>query len=163
MGSHPGADWTPLQQAAWLTVHEFRGHGPGTPSGARALAAATGKSAGTISNEVNPDVLTHKLGLEDATLYQLLSHDHRMLHAQAATLHEVCVPLPDFSRVSDVELLTAYADWQAFIGQTCGAVRDALADHRIERHEVEEIRQRGNKHVQRFFEFMSRLEALIDE
>lgn len=154
-------DWTPLQQAAYDLVHDY--HGPDGRRGAEALAPRVGKTPRTLDNEVNPDVTTHKLGLEDAASLSLAADDARILKAFAGVMHHAVVPLPDYSRVSDVELLTKYAEWQAFIGRTCQRIHEALDAHRIQPREYEAIRMHGMDHMQRFFEFLSRLESLVEE
>lgn len=151
--------WTPLQVAQYLTVHEFR---RGDQRGAAALGPMLGKSPAVLSNEVNPEVSSHKPGLEDSIPVQLLTGDYRILQAYNQALHHVGFRLPETPHVGDVELLTQFAEWQRRLGETCGAIHRALEDRRIEEREVREIRRTGQVHMEAFLGFLARLEQLAE-
>ncbi|USF88764.1 phage regulatory CII family protein [Candidatus Endoriftia persephonae] len=151
--------WTPVQEAAWRTVHEFR---KGMKGGAEALGPMLGKSAGTLSNEVNPESSSHKLGLEDAIILQLMAQDYRLLHAFSHTLHHISIQLPDAEPVGDVELLDKFSAWQAKMGCTCEVIHQSLADHRVTLTEARAIKTAGYRHIQAFLEFLSRIEQLAE-
>jgi hypothetical protein len=152
--------WTPVQRAAWRTVHEFR---RGAQSGANAIGPLVGKAPGTISNEVNPDVPSHKLGLDDAVALQHATADYRILGAMASSLHHIAMPLPDYAPCSDVELLIKFSEWQARMGRTCEHIHDALADSKITQAEADRVRRAGHHQMRAFFEFLHRLETLVEE
>lgn len=152
--------WTPVQRAAWRTVHEYRRN---SSAGANALGPLVGKSPGTLSNEVNPDVASHKLGLDDAVALQHAADDYRVLHAMAASLHHAAIRLPDYSGCSDVELLIKFTEWQSRLGSTCQEIHNALTDSRITRDEADRIRAAGQYHMQAFLEFIHRLETLVED
>lgn len=160
MSRHIPDHWTPVQRAAWRTVHDYR---RGSQSGATAIGPLVGKASGTISNEVNPDVPSHKLGLDDAVALQHATGDYRILEAMASSLHHVAMPLPDYALCSDVELLIKFSEWQSRMGRTCEHIHDTLADGKITRQEAERIRRAGYRQMQAFLEFLHRLETLVEE
>jgi len=151
--------FTALDQAAWATVHEYsNGHQQGAPL----LAPLVGKTPATLCNEVNPAVTTHKLGVADAVMLMHATRDYRILQACAQTLHHLVIALPDFAPVSDVELLNKFAGWQSALGVTCHVIQQALEDGEITRAELDDVRGRAQDHMQRFFEFLSRMETLVE-
>ena len=131
--------------------------------GAKALGERLRKSPGVLSNEINPSQPNHKLGLLDAIHIMHLSKDFRILEAVAACLNHSMINLGDFSASSDVELLDLYARWHGSIGDVAQEVSAALADGRIEREEFDRIRKEGMEQIHWFFEFLARVEALIEE
>lgn len=139
----------------YAVVHEFRG-------GAKKLAALVGMNAGTLSNKVNPAMEGHHLTVKESVTLQHTTRDFRILYAIAAALDHSCIPFGNFSRVSDVELLNAYARWHAEQGETAQAISDALADGRITRQEYGRVRREIHEDIQRAFEFLARMEAVID-
>ena len=159
--SHPNPDWGLVEQAAYSAVHDYRARNG--QCGAHALAPLLHKNPRALSNEVNPEADGHKFGLNDAVTVSVIANDARILLAFAAELHHAVIPLPDYTRVSDVELLNAYANWQAFVGRTCGRFRDVIEDHRITHSEVESVKLHGFEHIAKFFVLIRRLEALVDD
>jgi len=147
--------FSPLEEAQYRVVHEF-------PGGAVKLAPLCGMRPGTLSNKVNPEYDGTALFVSEAVAIQHTAQRFDILYAEANLLNHTCIPLGDFSRVSDVELLTAYARYHAEVGQTAVAIGESLEDGRITRTEFERIRAEGFEDIQRFFEFLARLESLID-
>ena len=152
--------WTPFQEAAYLTVREFR---RGDRAGANALGPLLGKSPRVLDNEVNPEVTTHKLGAEDSILIQTVAADCRMLYAASRELSHASIPLADLSGTSDTELLNAYANLHKEIGETAAAINKALDDSRITRAEFRRIDQEIHEDIQAALALRNRLEALIDD
>lgn len=153
--------WTPTQEAAYRTVHDFRKGR--TPSGATALAPLMGTSPSVLSNKVNPSMDSHKLAWEEGVVLMNTTEDYRLLHATARILAHVCIRLPDFKNVSDLELLDAYANLHREIGETSAAINKGLEDRRLTRAEFEAIDKEMYEDIQATLELRSRLEALIDE
>ncbi len=145
-----------LDLAVYNSIHDFKG-------GAKALATHLSVKPGTLSNKADPSIDTHHLNVSEALAIMLASEDYRILYALAGALHHSCIPLPDYSLVSDVELLNAYTHFHAEVGQTALAINDALKDGRILRAEYRRIRREGLEDIQAFFELLQRLEALIDD
>jgi hypothetical protein len=73
--------------AAYLTVHDY-------PGGAEALAVRLGKRGTSLSHEVSPNRPDAKLGLQDAQAIMTMTGDLRILHAQAAELDCLLLPMP---------------------------------------------------------------------
>ncbi|MGI9278218.1 MAG: phage regulatory CII family protein [Endozoicomonas sp.] len=150
------ADTTLVEQAMKATVRSYKG-------GAHALGIHLNKSPGVLSNEINPSQPHHKLGLLDAVAIMHLSQDFQILKAIAACVNHSIVHLGDFAATCDTELLDIYAQWHAEIGDVSREVSAALADGRITRDEFHRIRKEGMEQIHFFFEFLARVEALIDE
>ncbi len=134
--------------------------------GVEKLAAETGTPPGTIYNKINthggPEA-HHKPTLADALVWQRLAGDHRILHAEAYTLGEVCFPLPDLSHVSDEALLELLTQVGAEGGDFHRAINAALSDGRFTAREVERIRKAGFEFISAIAEAMERMEGLVDE
>lgn len=76
-----------VADAAYNVVHDY-------PGGAAALQVRMGKT--NLSGEVNPNVATAKLGIEDAVTVQLMARDYRILYAMAVELgHFPPLAMPD--------------------------------------------------------------------
>ena len=129
----------------------------------KALSLKLGKSANTLSNELNSSMPGHKLGLADAIALMHLAKNYSPLQAIAATLNHTITHLGEFSSTGDVELLSAYADWHREIGKVAREVSLTLSDGSIQRSDYHRILQEGIGQVQAFFEFLARLEALVDD
>ena len=152
-------EWTALQRAAYATVHDYvRGH----RRGAAALAPLVGKTPATLSNEVNPGMDHHKLGLEDSVVIQHATDDTRMIEAAAMELGGVFVRLPPVEFVPDVELLTQCTAWMKAIGETNAAIHDALEDGALQAHELDLIRRRFNAHIAKGQLFLHRLAQIAE-
>ena len=150
--SIPG-HWTPVQEAAYLTIHDY---------GVADLAQLVGKAPRVLDNEVNPEMTRHKLGLDDSVVYQHAAGDPRILHAMARALRHVCLPLPDELRnVSDEALLDAYAHYHAEMGETAAKIREALDDGAVSAAEFREVEREFYEDVQAGFELLNRLRELL--
>ena len=149
-------DTTLVAQAFSQLATDYKG-------GKSALSSALGKSANTLANELNPEQPNHKLGLVDAIYLMHIAHDARPLKAIAACLNHTVIGLGDFTATNDVELLDQYAKWHSEIGDVAREVSLALGDGRITRNEYHRVLKEGMDQIQQFFEFMARMEALIDD
>ena len=133
------------------------------PGGIRELSRTIGKAPHTLANEINPSMPTHKLGLFDAITLLSLIKDPLPLMAIASVLDHTIIPLRDFSHTSDTELMSAYTQWHAEIGDVARELATALENERIGLEEYQRILREGLAQVQKFFAFMARLESLIDD
>ena len=127
------------------------------------IAQLYGKNIKVVQNQLNPRQVTHKLGLVESAEYQYAANDYSILREYAATLEFAIVPTGDLGIVSDVELLNLYSDWNKELGDVHGEISRAFCDQRIERVEYERIKKEGMEAIQKYFEFLRRLEAVIDE
>lgn len=143
-------------EAAYRVAHDYR------PNGAVGIAPRIGKSAGTLLNELNPHQESHKLGLLTATAMQAASGDHRILHAMAHTLGEVCFPVPDLSNVSDAALLEMLAK----IGQEGGdfyrELNIALEDKRFSREDFATVKREAMEFIAAIAQAIARIEGMVD-
>lgn len=77
-----------VADAAYNVVHDY-------PGGAAALQVRMGGKT-NLSAEVNPNIRTAKLGVEDAVTVQLMARDYRILYAMAVELrHFPPMPMPE--------------------------------------------------------------------
>lgn len=143
-------------RAAYLVAHGFK------PDGAVGLAKVMGIPAGTLSNEVNPEQETHKLGLGRAVAMTVASGDFTILHAFADTCGHLAFPKPDLSNVSDSALLDLFMARDEAAGAFAQAVAAALADGQISHKEFSRIKERAYRHAASVLEIVARLEGLID-
>lgn len=144
-----------IYDACCTLAHEF-------PGGLSGLSERLGKSVKTLSNELNPGQTRHKLGLGDAVELMRITRNYKPLQAVAAALNHTVVYLGDVSATSDTELLNTYAEWHREIGDVAREVAAALQDGLIEREEYLRVRKEGMEQIHVFFQFLARLEALID-
>lgn len=144
-----------LAEAIYRTVHDH-------PGGAVRLAPKVGMNAGTLSNKANPAMEEHKLGLLESVPIQRITDDFRILAAYAWALDHAVVPVGDFARCSDLELLDLYTRYHAEIGQTANSVREALAQPRVRAADVAKVRRELIEDMQAGMAFLARLEALAE-
>lgn len=149
-------------EAAYRVAHDYQG-GAAKKGGAVQLAIKMGQNPGTFLNRLNPDQETHKLWLGDAVQMQVVSGDHRILHAMAATLGEVCHPLPDLTDVSDQALLDLICRIGTEGGEFYQAINAGLNRTRFARADYERTREEGLQFIAAIAETMARLEGLVDE
>lgn len=146
----------PVEEAAYRLVHGYRG-------GAQALALRVGMHPGTLCNKVNPGQAGARLGVAEALALQLAAGRYDILEAEAAVCGFALVRLPDNTEVSDSELLNLYPHWHAEIGDVAETVMRTLADGRVRPAEVASVSKEFHEQVAAGFEFLRRLEGLVDE
>lgn len=148
---------TDVFQAFHRVVHDY-------PDGVEKLASRMAVSPGTLYNKANLNESSHhKPTLGDAVLATLSTGDHRILHAFAYTVGEVCFPLPDLSRVSDSALLELVNNIGAEGGDLYRAINDGMADRRYTRAEHAKVKSEAYQFIAAICEAVGRLQGLIDE
>lgn len=155
-----------VNDAAYATVHDY-------PGGAESLAPRLGPvddegrkrpmSPAVLNSKVNPNTNTHHLTLAEAQRIMMLTGDCRILEAQAQELHKVCIDVPDFEGVADLELLDGYMALVADEGKFATDFREALADGKIERREFEKLRDDVHAQQAHQMELLARIESLVVE
>ena len=145
-----------IEKAIYSLVHDQKG-------GATQLAPLVNMNPGTLANKANPAMEHHHLTVKEAVAIQNTTKDFRVLAAEAAVLNHAIVPLGNFDGVSDIEILTAYANYHSDIGQTSIVIAEALNDNRVTQLEFQSVRGEFFKSVSTGLEFLNRLEALIDD
>lgn len=148
-----------LFEAAYRVAHDYR---DGEQQGAVALARKMGKHPGTFLNEVNPAQDSHKLGLGDAQVMQLIANDHRIAQAMATNLGGAYFRLPDLSDLSDVALLEVLGRCGAELGDLFRSVNASLADNRISRADFARIEGEGMEAIAAVAEALARMRGMID-
>lgn len=144
-----------VDYAIYKTVHD---HG-----GAERLSRYLACRPGTLNNKADPACDAHQLNVREAIALQLATNTRRIIQAEAAELGGTYVQGADWSRVSDVALLDAWATHQATIGRTAEAIRQALADGLMTRAELREIRREMFDDFRTGMELYARLEGLCGE
>ncbi len=142
--------------AFYHTVHSAEG-------GCGALAERMGMSVGILRNKANPKAIGNIVGLLDADLAMGLTRDYRVLHALAANHGHVCIPVDTDVPASDMAVLEMIVKVMAHNGNLGAAVGEALADGRIERHEVERIRTMVFGFNRTLQEMLARLEGMAEK
>ena len=138
-------------------VHDY-------PQGVEKLASRMAIAPGTLYNKANTNESTHhKPTLGDAVLASLATGDHRILHAFAATVGEVCFPLPDLSKVSDSALLDLVTNIGAEGGDMFRAINEGMAANGYTRREHARVKTEAYEFIAAICEAVARLEGLIDE
>lgn len=159
MGNQKPVD---VQDAFYRVVHDYAG-GEAKGGGVPALARKMGKSPGVLYNKANYNESSHhKATLDDAVLASIISGDHRILHAFASTLGEVCFPLPSLSNASDAALLELINKIGAEGGDLYRAINDGLSDRQYTRRDHARVKTESYEFIAAICEAVSRLEGLID-
>lgn len=143
-----------VHDAAYHTAHDY-------PGGIPALAPRLGISKNVLKNKVDPKQEWHKLTLDEAVRLQAFTGDVRVLQAMAEQLGFVCIPVPQFEGISDIELLDAYTAMVADEGQFAVDFRSALKDGEISRREFETMRDDIHRQQQHEMELLARIESLV--
>jgi hypothetical protein len=108
------------------------------PGGCESLAPRMGMSAAILRNKANPNSSTNKPTLDEADRLMALTGDYAVLHALAENHGFVCTRI-DEQPGGDMAVLEATTDVWARLGDLGSEVHRALADGRIEPHEVKSI------------------------
>lgn len=117
---------TDIEGVAYATVHDY-------PGGAIALGAQTGINGQVLINKTNPNDTRHHLMLKEAVRIQVVSGDHRILHAMADELGYVCIIKPDAPVCGDVP--HALMSMCAEFGDYLRTVDEAMRDGRVTTNE----------------------------
>lgn len=134
-----------------------------TKGGAKAIAEKIGARPGTFINKCNPAMPGHVLNVNELVAIMRITGNYTILHELAAMFGYICEPHEKLSGVTDMELLNAWADWDAERGETVQAIRNALTDQRIRRKELDRIRTEMFEDIQKAFELLQRLESLCED
>lgn len=146
-------------EAFYRVVHDY-------PAGVPKLAAKMSMPAGVLYNKANANSNENnhnKPTLADAVLVSVITGDHRVLHALAHTLGEVCFPVPNLSHVSDAALLELITQIGVEGGDFYRAVNEGLADSRFTRAEFKRVEREALEYIGAIVEATARMKGLIDE
>lgn len=141
-----------VADAAFHTVH-------GYPGGAAALGLRMGKS--NLSGEVNPNVKTAKLGLEDAVRVMLLADDYRILYAMAADCrHFPPVPMPDGLSLDATPCMQTLSETAKEFSDVVSTVAAGLADGRVTDNDLADALREWSELIVKGQVLMQQLAAL---
>lgn len=137
------------------TVHD-------APGGCESLAPRMGMSAAVLRAKANPNADRNHPSLMDADRAISLTGDYRILHALAGNHSHVCMAVDANTAPSDLAVLELVTHvWRAH-GSVGAAVDAALADGRIEVHEVQQIRTAIYNTIQALNMMLTRIEHLVE-
>jgi len=134
------------------TVHE-------APGGCEALAVRLGYTAGLLRNKANPNSTTNVLTMDDASRVMELTGCHDVLHALARQHGFVCTKI-DEQPASDMAVLESVTDIWKSLGEVGTQVHTALADGRIDQHEVRNIEKAIYVSIRPMMELLARLNGM---
>jgi hypothetical protein len=129
-----------VQTAAFNLVHDY-------PGGATALAPLLGKSASTLSHEVDPNYPTAKLGLADALKLTMLSKDRSVLNAFAMACHCMVLPLPACADGVDDDTFKGVTRMAREFAEVIGQISEVTADGRVSDNELRRVEREATELV----------------
>jgi hypothetical protein len=142
-----------VQDAFYHTVHD---------AGIEQLAPRLGMSAAILRNKADPNKEHNKPLLSDADKSMGLTGDYRILHAMAEAHGHVCIKIDAEASASDMAVLELVTHvWQSN-GDVGTAVHKTLADGKVEKHEISEVRQAIYRTQKALNEMLMRLEGMAE-
>ena len=141
------------QDAFHATVH-------GSPGGCEALAARMGVGAGVLRNKANPNADYHKPTLADADRVMALTSNYSILHSLAQNHGHVCIKVDAEVAPSDMAILESLANVWACNGAVGTEVHVALADGRLEPHEIQRIEDQVYRTIAAMKTMVARLKGM---
>lgn len=148
-----------VQDAFYGTVHDV-------PGGCDALAlrltqAGYRISGAVLRNKANPNSASNVPTLADVDHVMGITGDYRVLHALAGNHGHVCIRIDSEAQPCDLAVLEMVTHVWRSHGDVGMAVDQALADHKIEPHELADINEAIYKHEQALHALKARLKALV--
>lgn len=134
----------------------------GYPGGHAALAVRLGMSAAILRNKANIHSTTNKPTLEDVDRIIGITGDASVLHALAENHGYVCTKVESEWNGSDMALLEMVTQVWTCNGDVGAEVNRALADGRVEQHEVVRIREAVYKTIQAMKQMVARLDLMVE-
>lgn len=111
----------------------------GAAGGVEALAVRLGMSAQILRNKANPNNTANRVLLEDADRVMGITEDFQVLHALAANHGFVCIKVDSDISSCDMAVLEVVTRIWGASGEVGTEVHSALADGRIEPHEIARV------------------------
>jgi len=155
-------DIDPLDQAAYETVHNFKDETTGK-KGAVGVSAITGMRSSTVQNKANRTEEFAIFNIKEARAVMLATKDFSMLSTMNRECGFAMTPLPDFAAFSsDMDVLKAWAEWQAEIAETVQKMKDMIADGVIQHHEINEVKKELVEDFQKGLELVGVYEDMCE-
>lgn len=133
------------------------------PGGHEALAVRMNMSAAVLRNKANPNATGNVVALRDVEAVMGLTGNHAVLHALAQRFGYVCVKVGEDAAPSDLAVLEMVTAVWSTNGDVGAAINAALADGRIERHEVEKIKDLVFRANRTLHELVARFEGMAEK
>lgn len=150
-----------LQDIIYAEVHRY-------PGGCDALALRM-RSMGfpkmtgdTLQKKVSLSCDTHHLRVDELLILQEILNTNRFATELARQRFMVCIPVAQFTDVSDQALLDLVLNSEHQRGEWAHACREALDDGRIDVKEIERIKQEYMEYMAADAELLARLESMVD-
>lgn len=137
------------------TVHE-------APGGCEALAVRLGYTVGLLRNKANPNSTTNVLTMDDASRVMEITENYDVLHALARQHGFVCTKIEE-QPASDMAVLESVTDIWKSLGEVGTQVHTALADGRVDQHEVRNIEKAIFVSIRPMMELLARLNGMADK
>jgi hypothetical protein len=145
-----------MHDAIYRTVHTAAG-------GVEVLAGRMGLRPQILRNKANPNSGANYLSPVELDTLVALTGNHEIVHAFAQNHGYVCVKVGDDVAASDMAVLEMIAQVWSSNGNVGAAVNDALADGRVEAHEVERVRGLVFGATRALHELVARMEGMAQK
>lgn len=132
------------------------------PGGWDAMAAALGFSRNGLENRIY-ERKGQSVLVETALQMQKFSGTTHFAEEVCFDSGCICIVIPNFKGVADMELLDAYTAMVADEGRFASDFREALSDRKILRHEYEKLREDLHEQQRHEMELLARIESLVEE
>lgn len=139
-----------IKDAMHHTVHDY-------PGGSESLGPRMGIVPAVLRNKVNPNSTSHHLTVIEADKMMTMTGDHRILEALAENQGYVVIPIAFDVPASDTAILELVTRVWRHNGDVGRAVDDALADGRITKRELEDIKQTIHRVEQAMHTMLARI------
>ena len=120
-------------------------------------------SPAVLRNKANPNAAGNIVGLRDVERVMALTENYSVLHALAKQAGFVCVRVDEAVVASDTALLEIITQVMTTNGAVGASVYDALADGRIEPHEVARVKEGVYRATRVLHELVARMEGMTDK
>lgn len=129
------------------------------PGGCQVVAVRLGRDYTVWKNMVNPQCDSNHLRVRDFILGMEVMGDHSALHALNAQFGYVATKI-DQQPASDMAVLESVTDIWAKLGAVGGQVHAALADGKVDQHEVKHIEAAIYTAIRPMMELLNRLNGM---
>lgn len=145
-----------ILDAFYQTVHD-------APGGCDSLAPRMGMSSAVLRNKANVNSTTNKPMFQDVDKVMGLTGDYRALHALALNHNHMCIPVSMSSISSDMAVLEMITKVWTTNGDVGAEVNRTLEDGRVEKHEVEAVKEAVFRTFEALTQMLSRLEGMAEK
>jgi hypothetical protein len=120
-------------------------------------------SPAVLRNKANPNAVANVVALRDVERVMDLTGNYSVLHALAKQAGFVCVRMDQDLIASDAALLEIVTQVMTTNGAVGSSVYDALADGRIEAHEVARVEERVYRATRVLHELVVRMKGMAEK